>query len=307
VQPQPGLAVRQVQAGELRDPGEPVVQRLPVDLQGRGRPGGAAGGVEERLSGLGEHTVGQQRRHDGVGSVELADRPPGAELRPVRHGGQVRHGGRHPGCRPRLGPLLGQGADPFPDTGHPGRAARRQTGEGRRGQRPGRAEITGRDERHEDGDRPAVLERGGDRPGSRESPSRREAGRTGGQCDEHLRGTLAEERGERADRLARRRGAAGEGRGERPAEVLVGGGALGQQPAGLRGQVDRGGQRAVSVVRGVDPPAVEEPQVAAGAAGVPHGDDQAGEDPGTLVGRRAQRPLGRRDAELLEPGAGGHR
>ena len=56
--------------------------------------------------------------------------------------------------------------------------------------------------------------------------------------------------------------------GQRPAEVVVGRGALGEQPAGLGGELDGGGERRVAVVGGVDPAAVEQPQVAAGAAGV---------------------------------------
>ena len=68
--------------------------------------------------------------------------------------------------------------------------------------------------------------------------------------------SLAEGGGEGADAPARpRAGAAGQRRGERPAEVLVGGGALGEQPAGLGGEVDRGGERRVAGVRGsIRPP-----------------------------------------------------
>jgi len=83
-----------------------------------------------------------------------------------------------------------------------------------------------------------------------------------------------------------------------------GGGGEGGQRGG--GQRDSGGQRRVGAV-GIDPAAVEQPEITEGAPVVPHGEAQPGEDAGTRVGGRAQRARCARDAELLEPATGGRR
>ena len=68
VQQQPVLALVEVEAGELLHPGEPVVERLPVDAERRGRAAGLARAVEEHLGGTGEFGVGGSQQARTAGS-----------------------------------------------------------------------------------------------------------------------------------------------------------------------------------------------------------------------------------------------
>ena len=196
VEQQPGLAVGQVEAGEVLDAGEPVVQRLPVDLQRGGGPRRAPGAVEEDLGGLGEHRVGQQRAATaGSGPASSVTSPPGAELGPVRDGGEVRDRGGDPGGGARLRPLRGQlRRRPGAPRDTPAVLPGGRPAERRGGQRAGRPQVAGRGQRHEDGDGAAVRQRRGDRAGRR-AAAIRPGGRAGAgrQRHQHLGGVLAED------------------------------------------------------------------------------------------------------------------
>ena len=161
-----------------------------------------------------------------------------------------------------------------------------------------------RGQRHEDGDqRRRRRSRSPRRRGRAASPARQSGG-PGSERDQHLGGVSPRAAASVAGGLGPRGGAAGEGAASgRPRSSSVAARSASSRPASAaRSTAAASAGRPASV--GVDPAAVQEPEVAAGAAGVPHREHQPGEDAGGLVGGVRSGPVGGGDAELLEPARG---
>ena len=176
------LAVGEVEAGELGDPGEPVVQRLPVDAAAPRPPGTrcrrSPGRPRPSRRARGSASSGATA---GSGPGQLADRPPGAELRPSARRGRSRGTAAATRAAARAcAHCAGRSPTPVRTPETPAALPRRQAAERRRrpARRPGRRSPAPASGTRTATSRPAVRQRRGDRARRRAAASR-PAGRPG--------------------------------------------------------------------------------------------------------------------------------